>query len=155
MHIKQSLCAQHIMFYVRHSFLFIPYRNMKYGTLIIEERDFDLLKRIISLSHYYKDANSKLSLSRLAKELETVKVVKEADMPTDVVRFNSNVTIKLPNGEEKTYQIVTPEKSDIKVNKISILAPMAAGLFGYAVGDKILWHFPAGEKEIEVINVSS
>ena len=75
-------------------------------------------------------------------------------MPDEIVRFNSIVTIQIPNGDEKTFQIVTPEKSDISLNKLSILAPMGLALFGYAVGDEFLWQFPTGMNKIKIQKVN-
>lgn len=48
---------------------------------------------------------------------------------------------------------MTPDKSDIKLNKISILAPMGLALFGYAEQDEILWQFPAGVSAIKIKTV--
>lgn len=126
---------------------------MKYGELIIEKKEYEFLKQIMSLAKYYKDNTYKLSIHKLSEELTSAKVVKDNKMPADIIRFNSTVTIKIPSGIEKTYQIVTPDKSDIKNEKISILAPMGLALFGYAEGDEVLWQFPVGESAFKIIKV--
>lgn len=126
---------------------------MKYGVVVIEEKEHELLRRFIGLSQEYKDQTYKLSVEKLRKELLNARIVRNMDMPVDVVRMNSAVTIKTPFNVEKTYQIVTPDKSDIRKNRISVLAPMGLALFGYAEGDEIQWQFPAGEKAIEITKV--
>lgn len=126
---------------------------MKYNTIIIEEDELNILKRIMSMSRYLNDKSYKASISRLYTELEKVKVVSEEEMPKDVIRFNSIVTFDTPFSKNQSYQIVTPEKSDIKNKKISVLAPMGLALFGYAKGDKITWEFPSGENIIEITEV--
>ena len=135
-----------------HTCFFNARLNMKYENLMIEKKEFDLIKRIISLGRYQQDDTYRTSISKLKEELTKAKVVKEKDMPEDVIRFNSLVTIKTPS-LEKTYQLVTPEHGDLKNNKISFLAPMGLALFGYAKDDEITWHFPSGESAIKIIDV--
>lgn len=105
------------------------------------------------MAHYHKDASYRASIEKLNKELSVAKILSNRDMPDDVIRFNSMVTIQTAFDVKKTYQLVVPERSDIKLNKISVLAPMGLALFGYAKGDEILWQFPAGESAIKIIEV--
>ncbi|MBI6117875.1 GreA/GreB family elongation factor [Salegentibacter maritimus] len=126
---------------------------MKYDVIIIEKVEYELLKRIVSMAHYYKDSTYRASIEKLKNELELAKIVSEKNMPKDVVRFNSKVEIATPFSVNKTYQIVTPDQSNIKENKISILAPMGLALFGYAEGDEVEWEFPTGKNSIKIIGV--
>ena len=126
---------------------------MKYGALIIEKREYEFLKQIMSLAKYYKDTSYKESISKLNEELKNANIVAREEMPEDVIKLNSMVTIETPYAVEKTYQIVTPENGDIRKDKISVLAPMGLALFGYAEGDKIVWTFPMGESHIQIKEV--
>ncbi|MBE7641539.1 transcription elongation factor GreAB [Salegentibacter sp. BLCTC] len=126
---------------------------MKYDVIIIEKVEYELLKRIVSMAHYYKDSTYRASIEKLKNELELAKIVSEKNMPKDVVRFNSKVEIATPFSVNKTYQIVTPDQSNIKENKVSILAPMGLALFGYAEGDEVEWEFPTGKNSIKIIGV--
>jgi len=126
---------------------------MKYGEIIVEKKELEMLKNIMSMAHYHKDASYRASIEKLNNELAAAKIVSNKDMPDDVIRFNSTVTIQTSYNVTKSYQLVTPEKSDIKQNKVSVLAPMGLALFGYAKGDEILWQFPAGESAIKIIDV--
>ncbi|SHG71807.1 regulator of nucleoside diphosphate kinase [Salegentibacter echinorum] len=126
---------------------------MKYDVIIIEKKEHELLKRIVSMAQYYKDKTYRSSIEKLSRELQHAKIVKEKDMPEDVIRFNSVVTISTPFTPKKAYQIVTPEKSNVKQNKISILAPMGLALFGYAKGDDVEWEFPSGTNNITIEDV--
>ena len=127
---------------------------MKYGEIIVYKKEYELLRRMIGMAQYYKDNTYKNSIEKLSRELDRAKIVTGDEMPDDVIRFNSTVTIETVYNVKKTYQLVTPERSDIKKNRISILAPMGLALFGYAEGDEILWQFPAGESKIKIIEVS-
>lgn len=126
---------------------------MKYDKLIIEKKEYELLKRILSMSKYHKDPSYKASISKLKEELESAKILNEKDLPNDVVRFDSLVTIQTPFGPEKSYQLVTPDKSNVAENKISILAPMGSALIGYAAGDEVMWQFPSGSNSIKIVHV--
>lgn len=126
---------------------------MKYKHLIIEKKEYELLKRILSMSKYYKDESYRASISKLKEELEKAKFMSEKNMPEDVVRFNSIVTIQTPFGPEKKYQLVTPDKSNVAENKISVLAPMGSALIGYAAEDEIKWQFPSGLHNIKIVHV--
>ncbi|MGY5851116.1 GreA/GreB family elongation factor [Salegentibacter sp. F14] len=126
---------------------------MKYGVIIIEKREKELLNRIISMAQYYKDENYKNSILKLSEELKNARILNPKEMPDDVVRFNSVVSISTPFSVHREYQIVTPKKSDIRANKISILAPMGLALFGYAKGDTLTWNFPTGENLITIDDV--
>lgn len=126
---------------------------MKYGDLILEKKEYDLLKRILAMSKYYKDSSYRASISKLSEELKSAKIVAEKDMPDDVVRFGSVVSIETPFGPEKSYQLVLPDESNVQQNKISILAPMGSALIGYAKNDEVSWQFPSGLNVIKITNV--
>jgi regulator of nucleoside diphosphate kinase len=126
---------------------------MKYGELIIDKKEYDLLIRSISGSQNSGDIVFKESVAKLSAELKSAKIVSK-NIPEDIIRFNSVVTICTEFNAEKQYQIVTPEKSDILQNKISILSPMGLALFGYAQDDEIVWQFPSGISTIKIVKVS-
>lgn len=127
---------------------------MKYGNLIVEKKEYEFLKQIMSLAKYYKDNTYKTSIYKLSEELKSAKLIPKNKMPEDVIRLNSLVTIETPYDVVKTYQIVTPEKGDIRKNRVSVLAPMGLALFGYAEGDEITWMFPMGESQIKIKKVA-
>lgn len=126
---------------------------MKFGKLIIAEKEYELLKNNISMAPTYRDKSYRASMEKIKNELALAKIVSGKDMPEDIIRFNSVVSIETPWNVKRDYQIVAPEKSDIKNNKISVLAPMGLALFGYAKGDEIEWQFPTGMNTIKIVNV--
>ncbi len=126
---------------------------MKYETLIIENKEYDQLKQIISLAQNKIDQTYKASIEKLLNELKHAQFLNIKKMPKDVVRFNSVVTIRDPYRNIRSYEIVKPEWSNIAENKISVLAPMGLALFGYAKDDEILWQFPSGLQAIKILKV--
>ena len=77
------------------------------------------------------------SLVKLSEELKTAQIVNDDQVPEDIVRFNSIVTIASDNGWEKELQVVIPMDKNVALNKVSVLAPMGAALLGYSKNDTI------------------
>ncbi|WP_179019581.1 GreA/GreB family elongation factor [Winogradskyella forsetii] len=126
---------------------------MKYGSLILEKKEYVYLKRILNISGYAENQEIQKCLMNLSEELKTALIVNEEDMPKDVIRFNSTVTVAFNNGIEKTVKLVFPIDKDVKNNKISVLTPMGSALIGYSEGDSIIWDFPNGLQQITIAKV--
>lgn len=126
---------------------------MKYGSLILEKKEYVYLKRILNISGYGNDASVTKSLVKLSEELKTAQIVDDDQVPEDIVRFNSIVTIASDNGWEKQLQVVIPMDKNVALNKVSVLAPMGAALLGYSKNDTIDWDFPKGAQKIKIIDV--
>jgi len=127
---------------------------MKYGSLIIEKKEYVYLKRILNVSGYAEDHETQKCLMKLSEELKTAQIVSEEEMPKDIIRFNSIVTLVLENGLEKKLQVVIPTERNINQNKISILTPMGSALIGYSKEDTIFWDFPGGKQQLKIIDVT-
>ena len=132
---------------------FLELFKMKYGSIILEKKEFVYLKRILNISGYAEDHETQKCLITLANELKSAHIVDDSEMPKDVIRFNSKVTLVLENGIEKELQVVIPSERDIRLNKISILTPMGSALIGYSTDDTIIWDFPSGKQKIKIIDV--
>jgi regulator of nucleoside diphosphate kinase len=127
---------------------------MKHKSLIIEKKEYVILKRVLNISGYHQDITLRKAVGKLNKELEIAKILDEEDMPQDIVRFNSEITIISENGWNKKFQLVLPKESDVENNKVSLLAPMGAAVMGYAEGDSLVWEFPSGEQKLTIEKVA-
>ncbi|MDO6759251.1 GreA/GreB family elongation factor [Tamlana sp. 2_MG-2023] len=127
---------------------------MKYGCLILEKKEYVYLKRILNVSSYADDFQTQKSLQKLNDELKEARIVDEADMPSDIIRFNSVVQVSSHQGWERTLQLVIPAESDFKQNKVSLLTPMGSALIGYSKGDTIVWDFPGGVQNLLIEEVT-
>lgn len=66
------------------------------------------------------------------------------------------VTVDLLNLEDDTaitYKIVGEDEASIKINKISVMSPVARALIGKEEGDVVSVHTPNGEIEYEIDKV--
>ena len=52
-----------------------------------------MLKRLMNLTGYYKDNTLRSSVKKLVGEMETAQILDDGEMPKDVIRFNTMVTI--------------------------------------------------------------
>src|SRR5690606_26308277 len=87
--------------------------------------------------------------------LSRAEVIDPASISGDTVKFGAKVTVlNLDNDEEKTYMIVGPEESDLKVGRISVSSPMARDLIGKQVGDEVTIKLPAGTREYEIQEIT-
>jgi len=127
---------------------------MKYGSIIIEKKEYVYLKRILNISGYAKDFETQQSLQKFSDELQNAQIVDEEEMPEEIIRFNSKVTVASEKGWERTLQVVTPTERDLKQNKISFLTPMGSALFGYSEGDTVTWDFPTGQQQLKIVAVA-
>ena len=96
-----------------------------------------------------------LKISKLDLSLRNARVIDEAKMDNSKVLLLSTVTIKnLKNNATMKYTLVPEEESDLKIGKISVESPIAKGLLGKEVGDKVDITVPAGTIPFEVIEIT-
>ena len=126
---------------------------MKYGTIILEKSDYILIKRLLNLTNNYKDDAQKDSILKLRNELKTAIISNDEEVPTDIVRMNSEVTVASNDGWKYTFKVVEPTEINHEEKRISVLAPMGLAVIGYAKDDTIHWTFPGGEKDITILEV--
>lgn len=126
---------------------------MKYGSLIIEKKEYVLLKRLLNIEVLSKNKEMIKPLIKLHDELQTAHIIEENEMPEDIIRFNSIVSLSIGKQWRKTLQIVSPGNKNFVENKISILTPMGSALFGYSESDQVEWEFPNGLKRIKIQEV--
>jgi len=96
-----------------------------------------------------------LKISKIQEKLRNARIIDESKMDSSKVLLLSTVTIKnLKNNASMKYTLVPEEEADLKKGKISVGSPMAKGLLGKKVGDKVDIVVPAGTIPFEVIEVS-
>jgi len=96
-----------------------------------------------------------LRISKLQTKLANARIIDESKMDSSKVYLLCNVTVKnLKNGATVKYAIVPEEESDLKQARISVESPIAKGLLGKEVGDKVEIKVPAGTVPFEIIDIS-
>ncbi len=96
-----------------------------------------------------------LKISKLQELVSKARIIDESKMDSSKVLILSTVKIKnLKNGASMSYTLVPEKEADLKQGKISVDSPIAKGLLGKKVGDKVDIQVPAGIIPFEVIEVS-
>lgn len=126
---------------------------MKYGKLLLEKKDYVMIKRLINLTTDYKGATQKMSLLKFAQKMEYAEILDEEEIPNDVVRINSVVTVATMEGWSHTFQVVLPAENSKAQKKISLLLPMGIAVLGHAQKDRIRGTFPREDQDITILEV--
>jgi transcription elongation factor GreA len=77
-------------------------------------------------------------------------------MPKGIISYGSTVTVKdLDDDEESKYEFVGPGEEDYDgdVMKIITTSPVATGLLGKKVGDRVEIEIPRGILRFEVVAI--
>ncbi len=107
--------------------------------------------------HAAKEAQAMLELkiSKLEATLVNARVIDQSNLDDSEVRLLNRVKLRnLGNSKIMEYMIVPEAESDIKAGKISVNTPIAKGLLGKKVGDKVSIKVPSGEIGFEVLEIS-
>ena len=130
-------------------------KNIK-EQLFIEKDDYEIIKSYLQKDFLIRNNFSKQDADYLKVELLKAKIVSKGELPKDVVRLNSTVTIEDENEKSRMrLTVVTPEKANIKQKMISILAPIGTALIGFRKGQKVSWKVPAGKKVFTIVDVAN
>ncbi|NRF38266.1 MULTISPECIES: GreA/GreB family elongation factor [Pedobacter] len=123
---------------------------METKSLSLSKSDFKLLKE-----HLEKSNMSAYNKEKLRIELKEATIYTEEELPEDVVCLKSEARIaNTKTGKEFTFKLVMPEEANIKVQKVSVFAPIGIALFGYRTNDIITWEMPDGLQEFKILSVS-
>ena len=96
-----------------------------------------------------------MKISKLEELVRNARIIDESKLDTSKVLILSNVKIKnLKNGATMTYTIVPESEADLKAGKISVNSPIAKGLLGKKISDKVEIQVPAGKITFEVVEIT-
>jgi len=104
------------------------------------------------------DARRELQLldqrvAHLQESLGSAVPVEPPPQPWEQVRFGASVRVKDKQGEETTYRIVGVDEADIDRDWISWISPLARALLNARVGERVRFRVPAGQQELEVLEI--
>ncbi len=94
-------------------------------------------------------------IAKLQDMIANARIIDKSKLDNSKVQILSSVTIKnSKNKAEKTYTIVTENEADIKSGKISVTSPIAKGLIGRKLGEKVQIKVPNGLMEFEITGIN-
>ena len=94
-------------------------------------------------------------IAQLKSLIATARIIDESAISTDEIQIMNKVTIKnLKTKKDMTYTLVSESEADLKSGKIAVNTPIAQGLLGKKVGDKVDIQVPSGMLSFEVLDIS-
>lgn len=94
-------------------------------------------------------------IANLKEIISNARVIDESKMDDSKVFLFSNVKLKnLKTNAEMTYTIVPEKESNLKEGRISVDSPIAKGLLGKEIGEKVDIQVPAGNLSLEIIDIN-
>lgn len=122
--------------------------------VLLLKRDHAVLDEYVKNMHM--QVNEKENFARLSQELAKATIIPVEDFPEDRVRINSTVVIRdLATNRDMTVTIVMPDSADIKLKRVSVLAPIGTALIGFKKGTEVSWQVPAGQKTFKIMEVDN
>ncbi|MBP5484683.1 MAG: transcription elongation factor GreA [Bacteroidaceae bacterium] len=104
-----------------------------------------------------KEWQSKLEtkIAMLKQTIHDAKIIDTKNLKSDEVGILCTVEIKnLANGMTAKYRIVSGTEANNREGKISVESPIAKGLLGHKVGEKVPVQVPAGVLTFEILSIS-
>jgi len=89
----------------------------------------------------------------LTGRLALTEVIDPLEQDVDHIQFGATVTVLSADGSEKVYRIAGIDEADIARGLISWTSPLARSLLDGKTGDVVKVNTPAGEQELEIIDV--
>lgn len=93
-------------------------------------------------------------LRYFSQRLESAIPIDPSKEPQDEVHFGATVRAEDPEGRVHRFKIVGEDEADVATGKVSWVSPLAKALIGARVGDSVKWRRPAGEVELDILEIS-
>ncbi|NLX80676.1 MAG: transcription elongation factor GreA [Proteiniphilum sp.] len=94
-------------------------------------------------------------IAQLKTLIASSRIIDESLIKTDEIQIMNKVTLKnLKTNKNMTYTLVSESEADLKSGKLAVSTPIAQGLLGRKVGDKVDIQVPSGVVSFEVIDIS-
>lgn len=106
--------------------------------------------------HAAKEAQAKLQarIRDLEDKIARAVIVDQSLMDTSKAYLGATVRVlNVKANKEFTYTLVSPVEADMAAGKISIKSPVGQALAGKSRGERIVARVPAGELELEILEI--
>lgn len=139
----------------------LPNYVTPHGLRLLEESASKLDKERVLLVVRKDDESAKQKLARvdrdlryLSARLESAILVEPAQQNKSSVLFGATVDVEDDDGEMHQFTIVGEDEADIAANQVSWASPLAKALIGHKVGENVVWKRPAGDLNLEIIDIN-
>jgi transcription elongation factor GreA len=93
-------------------------------------------------------------INLLRDKLARASIVDPSRLPKDEVSFGATVVVKdLDFGDQEIFTLVGAGEEDYDSGKINVISPLAQGLLGKKIGQKVEIPVPAGTMKFEIVEI--
>lgn len=92
-------------------------------------------------------------IAYLQESLRTAEVIPTPAGTPDRVQFGACVTVRDARGEATTYRLVGVDETDLARHWVSWQSPIGRALLNTRLGQRVPFKFPAGQTELEIVQV--
>ncbi len=90
-------------------------------------------------------------IGKLSDAITTSRLTDELEIKKDTVQIGVTITLEDDEKEKQEWTLVGQAESDPSSGKISVDSPLAQGLLGHKVGEKVTVNLPAGPVTFKVL----
>jgi len=96
-----------------------------------------------------------MKIAILQEKITSARIIDESKLDRSSVQILATVQLKnLITGVIMTYMIVSENEANLKEGKIAINTPIAKGIIGKKVGDKVEITVPSGKISLEILSIT-
>lgn len=117
--------------------------SLRYGNLVLEKQDFLMLTRYMQGPLGLEDYTHGNVLALLKENFRDAIILDEKNMPSEIVRLYSIISVVSSSGMEEYFQLVPPDEVDLEMDKISVLSSLGCSVLGLSQGDVIRYGVPS------------
>lgn len=118
------------------------------------------IERVELSGQHLDDASTKQRLAVIDRDLRYLSarikdaiIVNPDQQDKETVLFGATVDVEDEDGKTQQFMIVGEDEASTDESKVSYVSPIAKALIGRKLGDVAIWKRPAGDIEIEIINI--
>ena len=127
---------------------------MSHRQILVTERDRVTIEKRIGLITGGVNEDSWESVRHLHDELDGATVVRDNQMPEDVVTMNSSVVLlDLDTGSERLRTLVYPGYFSGAPDRVSVLTPLGTSLLGARIGAEIEYESSKGFRRVKLMDI--
>lgn len=126
----------------------------RYGNLVLESNDFLMVKKYLQQPLGLEDYIHENVLELFEENLQDANILDEKNMPSEIVRLYSTVTVFSSSGIEECFQLVPPDEVNLEKAKISVVSSIGCSVLGLSTGDIIKYGVPFHVETLRLTKVS-
>ncbi|MGZ8261382.1 MAG: GreA/GreB family elongation factor [Methylotenera sp.] len=131
-----------------------------FGLQQMEAQLSDFEQKRIQLKTNQEDPIARQQIAMLERDIRYIQarlegaiLIDPATQSKETVLFGATVSVEDEEGNPHQFTIVGEDEADIAAHKVSWVSPIANALIGHKVGESVVWKRPAGNLNLEILEI--